>query len=299
MSTATTEVLAEGKTKIIRTDPQSGTLVLVESKDDITAGDGARHDILPGKAKAATTTTVNVFRLLSLSGVIPTHFHGQENDTTFRARKARMIPIEVVVRRRAFGSYVKRNPNVIAGEILPYPVVEFYLKNDQLHDPLMEYRPEREQFWLYEAGRPTSPESRMGTVLLDKATPVLCLGVGDNESHEFIHGLMINQHHIDLMRVTAAYVFEILEKAWLRHDCTLVDLKVEFGFDCDGRLVLADVIDNDSWRLWRYGSPSDALDKQVFRDLKTDDPKYADKLLQVAENYKFVARMTESFGERR
>ena len=57
------------------------------------------------------------------------------------------------------------------------------------------------------------------------------------------------------MRRIARRTFLALEKAWQLEGGTLVDLKVEFGFDSKGHLLLADVIDNDSWRVAdRFGS---------------------------------------------
>ena len=64
-------VVAEGKTKTVE-DAGNGE-VFLRSKDDITAGDGAKHDVLDGKAAASTRTSANVFRLLERNG-IPTHF---------------------------------------------------------------------------------------------------------------------------------------------------------------------------------------------------------------------------------
>jgi len=89
-------VVAEGKTKIVE-DAGNGE-VFVRSKDDITAGDGAKHDLLDGKAAASTRTTGNVFRLLERNGV-PTHFVNRVDDVTFRARDVKMIPLELVARR--------------------------------------------------------------------------------------------------------------------------------------------------------------------------------------------------------
>lgn len=103
-------MLAEGKTKIIWQIP--GTIeVLVESKDDITAGDRERHDVMQDKALFSTQTTVNCFDLLTRAD-IPNHFVRRETDITFRAQRVDMIPIELVARSRAFGSYLKRNPEV-------------------------------------------------------------------------------------------------------------------------------------------------------------------------------------------
>ena len=84
-------------------------------------------------------------------------------------------------------------------------------------------------------------------------------------------------------------VFETLERAWASADVTLVDLKIEFGRDQQGHLMVADVIDNDSWRIWPGGDKNRMLDKQVYRNLQTITP--AD-LQQVADRYALVADLT-------
>lgn len=271
--------IAEGKTKIIWPDLRNKTRVLIESKDDITAGDGVKHDLLEGKAVAATTTTCNVFRMIAQEGILPTHYIGQEDDRTFSAELATMIPIEVVVRRRVAGSFLKRNPGIEQGTILPNLVVEFFQKDDQAHDPLMVYSPERAEFQLYDASQPISEESRLGTVSRHRVTKQ---DLTDND--------------IKLMQIAAVLVFERLEKAWLKQHFALVDLKVEFGFDHLGRIILADVIDNDSWRIWYCGSPEGMLDKQVYRDLQATDPDVkAEAMARIAENYRKVAELTKAF----
>ena len=86
------------------------------------------------------------------------------------------------------------------------------------------------------------------------------------------------------MRRIARQAFLVLEKAWQLEGGTLVDFKVEFGFDTKGSLLLADVIDNDSWRVLENGA---YIDKQVYRD--------GGALDDVAAKYRRVADITGRF----
>ncbi|BAB66564.1 phosphoribosylaminoimidazolesuccinocarboxamide synthase [Sulfurisphaera tokodaii] len=127
--------LSEGKTKEVYAYDDSH--VLLKFKDSITAGDGARKDILEGKGILNAQTSAFLFRLLESKG-IETHYIGMFDERTMIAKKLKMIPVEVVLRNIATGSIVKRLP-IKEGEVFEPPIIEFFLKDDERHDPMLNY----------------------------------------------------------------------------------------------------------------------------------------------------------------
>ncbi len=102
------------------------------------------------------------------------------------------------------------------------------------------------------------------------------------------------QAEIDAMRETARRVFAILETAWSQQDVTLVDCKIEFGRTGASTLLVADVIDNDSWRIWPGGDKTRMLDKQIYRNM----PEVTDeRLAGLLNKYAQVAELTDKFVE--
>ncbi len=269
------EKIIEGKTKIVWGIPGTDE-VLIENKSDITAGDGARRDTIANKATFATATTCHCFALLEKHG-IHTHLVQWFDDKIFRARRVRMIPIECVARRIATGSFLKRIPDANEGEIFPEIVVEFFLKDDERHDPLMIWDDNLKAFWLHTASKPY---------------PSLEGGV---ETNTLLPGFDIDwwESTRQAMRAKTQDVFSTLETAWAHQDVTLVDMKIEFGVDCiDGSLLVADVIDNDSWRIWPAGDKANMLDKEVYRQLGEVTPE---SLRAIGHNYEWVAQATARF----
>lgn len=106
---------------------------------------------------------------------------------------------------------------------------------------------------------------------------------------DIIASHLASQEEIDWMAHEGRHVFALLEQAWASADITLVDLKIEFGRDPRGGLLVADVIDNDSWRLWPGGDKNRMLDKQVYRNLQAVTP---DALQDIADRYALVADLT-------
>jgi len=94
---------------------------------------------------------------------------------------------------------------------------------------------------------------------------------------------------IEWMAQQGQRVFEALESAWATVDVTLVDLKIEFGRDKRDDLMVADVIDNDSWRLWPGGDKTRMLDKQVYRNLQAVTER---DMQGIADRYALVADLT-------
>jgi len=247
--------IARGKTKVLYELPGQPAQLVVAQTDQISAGDGARRHVIAGKGRLAAQTTAHVFRLLNLCG-LPTHYlNGGEDDddNEMVVRRCNMIPLEVVTRGVAAGSFVKRNPAAARGALLVPRIVEFFIKDDANHDPLI--------------------------------TP-----------DQIVAQSVASPQEIATMTELARLTFDILAHAWRRRDVMLVDLKIEFGRlasgENQGQLVIADVIDNDSWRIWPQGREDLMLDKQMYRNLETVDDE---ALATVKRAYERVAEMTGSF----
>ncbi len=129
------EKLAEGKTKIVY-EAESPTEVILRFKDDITALDGEKHDVLAGKGRMNAEISALLFKKLNEAG-IPTHFLDLADPVTMRAQKLTMLPIEVVLRNFAAGHFLVRLPYFNRGEKLRISIVEFFFKDDAHHDPLL------------------------------------------------------------------------------------------------------------------------------------------------------------------
>lgn len=127
-------VLYEGKAKTVYTTDDPFVLE-IEYKDEVTAGNGAKHDFMTGKGRLNNLISSELFTRLEHNG-IPSHFIDRVSETNQRVKKVSIIPLEVVVRNIAAGSIVKRLGFEKESEFTP-PLVEFYLKEDALNDPIV------------------------------------------------------------------------------------------------------------------------------------------------------------------
>lgn len=128
------ELLHEGKAKrVYKTDDPD--LYIQEFKDSATAFDGTKKGTIIGKGSVNCKVSAALFKMLENWGV-KTHFVGLANENEMIILPVKILPIEVVVRNIAAGSLVRRL-GFEEGKRLEPPIIEFYLKNDALHDPLM------------------------------------------------------------------------------------------------------------------------------------------------------------------
>lgn len=128
------KVIYEGKAKIIYEGTEPGTFIQY-FKDDATAGDGAKKDSLAGKGVLNNRISAHIMTKLEGIGV-PTHFLKSLNMREQLVRQVEIIPLEVVVRNIAAGSISKRL-GIKEGTYLPNPIIEFFYKKDELHDPMV------------------------------------------------------------------------------------------------------------------------------------------------------------------
>jgi phosphoribosylaminoimidazole-succinocarboxamide synthase len=124
----------EGKAKVLYEGPEPGTLVQY-FKDDATAFNNQKKGIITGKG--VLNNRISEYLMVRLAEIgVPTHFVRRLNMREQLVREVEIIPVEVVVRNVAAGSFSKRF-GVEEGTPLPRSIVEFYLKNDELGDPMI------------------------------------------------------------------------------------------------------------------------------------------------------------------
>ncbi|MBR2765818.1 MAG: phosphoribosylaminoimidazolesuccinocarboxamide synthase [Blautia sp.] len=128
------EQLYEGKAKKVfaTEDPD---VVIVSYKDDATAFNGVKKGTIQGKGVINNRMTNLVFQKFEAAG-IPTHFIEELNDRETAVKKVEIVPLEVIVRNVAAGSFSKRM-GVAEGTALLCPILEFSYKNDDLGDPFI------------------------------------------------------------------------------------------------------------------------------------------------------------------
>ena len=129
-----TTQMYEGKAKKVFAT-ENPDFCIVSYKDDATAFNGLKKGTILGKGAINNRVTNHLMRLLEKNGV-PTHLVEELNDRETLVKKVSIVPLEVIVRNIAAGSFSQRY-GVEEGTVFSSPTVEFSYKNDALGDPLL------------------------------------------------------------------------------------------------------------------------------------------------------------------
>lgn len=324
-------VRREGKTKLVydfvgpdgKPIVEGKRLVLVQTKDTLTAGDGAKKTVIPGLGRLKTTTTVALFRHLERDNV-PTHFVDKDEvlghehlsivlgkrktsipgappnltvDVSVRGIAARgdvylmnlaeMEKYELVMRALAFGSYLRRNPGVEEGrELNPYPF-EIFIKDDARHDPMLRFDIVGNHGLLYDPQKPMSAEGAF-------------LGHYPMEHPERFAEFVVKSRDITFS------AFRSLQKLFASQGMNLIDYKIECGhaeiwtpelcgisMPTPNWLAIGDCVDLDSMRLIHENGAR--FDKDMFRKW-TGDPDDPELHRQILEVYGYGASLAQGLN---
>lgn len=226
------EPIYEGKSKALYKIDTSNDKLLMRFKDDVTAFNNEKHDIIPEKGKLNNLICSNIFEYLKLRD-IDTHYIMRVSDTDMIIKSLNMIPIEVVVRNYIEGGLIKRlglehrrGEKITTSNNQTDILIEFFYKSDDLGDPLINDR----------------------HICMFKLLDPVELSVIKRDI------ILVNKYLVE-------YFNEI--------DITLVDFKIEFGYDRKDRIVIADDICPDGCRLVDKKT-GNSLDKDIYRFNKGD-----------------------------
>lgn len=128
------EQLYEGKAKRVFAT-ENPELLIVSYKDDATAFNGLKKGTITGKGVINNKMSNRLMQRLEKAG-IPTHYVEEISDRETIVKKVSIVPLEVIIRNIAAGSFSKRY-GVEEGKVFDAPTIEFSYKNDELGDPLI------------------------------------------------------------------------------------------------------------------------------------------------------------------
>ena len=158
------ELLYEGKAKKVYTTENPDVLI-VDYKDDATAFNGVKKGTIVGKGVVNNRMTNHIFKMLEEKG-IPTHFIEELSDRETAVKKVEIVPLEVIVRNVAAGSFSKKL-GIKEGFRLLSPTLEFSYKNDELGDPMIN------DYYAVAIGAATREEIDKITELVFKINEIL------------------------------------------------------------------------------------------------------------------------------
>lgn len=158
------ELLYEGKAKKIYLTNEDDKLIQ-EFKDDAIAFDGMKRGTIVSKGEINNAISSYLFEYLE-NYHIPTHFVDKLSARDMAVRRLQIIPIKVVMRNVAAGSLCTRY-KIPEATVMEYPILEYYLKNDELHDPMIN------EYHAYAFGHATPDEVRAINRIASKVNAIL------------------------------------------------------------------------------------------------------------------------------
>lgn len=159
------EMLYEGKAKkVYATDVED--VYIVDYKDDATAFNGLKKGTIVGKGVVNNRMTNHIFKMLEENGV-PTHYVEELSDRETAVKKVEIVPLEVIIRNIAAGSFSKKL-GIEEGKKLLCPTLEFSYKDDELGDPMIN------DYYAIAIGAATREEIDAITEMAFKINDVLC-----------------------------------------------------------------------------------------------------------------------------
>jgi len=209
--------ITQGKVKTVFSTSEPDK-VIIQYEDKVTAGNGRKVDFPEGKGQVCCEISELLFKKMEDAG-IKTHYVSMPTHRAMCCKKVEIVPIEVVVRNVCAGSIV-RQTTLEEGRHINWPLVEWYLKDDEKDDPLLT------------------------------TDRIILMGYGP---------LMLQE-----MGTVARDVNYILKNIFRDIGLTLIDFKLEFGYDSEQNLLLADELSPDGMRLWKEGT-KESFDKDLFR----------------------------------
>ena len=181
----------------------------IESSDRISAGNGAKRDVIPGKGVSNNKISSAIFKYLEQNG-IPTHYVCEgSNEASKIVRKAEMIPLEVICRLYTDGSFCKRY-ECEKGLEFKEPFIEYTYKSDHAGDP---------------------PIDRKTILVLSHKT------------------LVRSEEELALIEEYTSRMGILLSDFYDQLGIRLVDFKVEYGRTRTGEIILCDEVSPDTCRL--------------------------------------------------
>jgi phosphoribosylaminoimidazole-succinocarboxamide synthase len=209
----------EGKAKTLYSTDNKNELIQY-FKDDATAFNNVKKDVIADKG--ILNNFISEFLMLKMAeNGIPTHFIKRLNEREQLVKKAKIIPLEIIIRNITAGSMAKRL-GIDEGIELSETVFELCLKDDSLGDPLI------------------------------------------NDAHAITVLKVIKESELNLIKDYTFKINQIMKDLFDKINIKLVDFKIEFGFDQNNQIILADEISPDSCRLWDKDS-NEKMDKDRFR----------------------------------